>query len=139
MQLMPATAKEAAKGMGENITIPRLHRPDLNILLGTRHLKGLLVRFNGNVVSAVAAYNAGAAPVQRWRKRHPTLREDEFIESIPYPETREYVKKVMAAAEIYRRIYSPADASPTVVKASSTVQGAYSSASPAHPSQTSTN
>jgi soluble lytic murein transglycosylase len=139
MQLMPATAKDAAKGMRESITVSRLHRPDLNIKLGTRHLKGLLVRFNGNVVSAVAAYNAGSTPVLRWRKRHPTLREDEFIESIPYAETREYVKKVMAAAEIYRRLYSPAEASPAVVKASSGVQGEYSSASPANPSQTSTN
>jgi soluble lytic murein transglycosylase len=139
MQLMPATAKDAAKGLGEVITVSRLHRPDLNVKLGTRHLKDLLVRFNGNVVSAVAAYNAGSTPVLRWRKKHPTLREDEFIESIPYAETREYVKKVMAAAEIYRRIYSPAEANPAVAHTSPTVQGEYSSASPANPSQTSTN
>jgi soluble lytic murein transglycosylase len=128
MQLMPATAKDAAKGLGESITVSRLHRPDLNIKMGTRHLKGLLVRFNGNVVSAVAAYNAGSTPVLRWRKKHPTLREDEFIESIPYTETREYVKKVMAATEIYRRLYSPAQASPAIVHVSSTVQRVYSSA-----------
>jgi soluble lytic murein transglycosylase len=142
MQLMPATAQETAKGMNEVITKSRLHRPDLNVKIGTRYLKQLLVRFNGDVVSAVAAYNAGAGPVQRWRKRYPSLREDEFIESIPYPETREYVKKVMAAAEVYRRLYSPLVASPAVVQASSGVQKEYSSAKaapPAPPSQISTN
>jgi soluble lytic murein transglycosylase len=142
MQLMPATAKDTAKGLGETITVSRLHRPDLNVKIGTRHLKGLLARFNGNMVSAVAAYNAGSTPVLRWRKRHPTLREDEFIESIPYTETREYVKKVMAAAEIYRRLYRPAGAAPDVVHATSSVQEAYSSAnaaSPASPSPASGN
>jgi soluble lytic murein transglycosylase len=142
MQLMPATARDTAKGLGETITVSRLHRPDLNVKIGTRYLKELLVRFNGNVVSAVAAYNAGSTPVQRWRKKHPTLREDEFIESIPYPETREYVKKVMAAAEIYRHLYRPSDTSPAVAHASSSVQEAYSSAdapSPALPVQPSIN
>lgn len=142
MQLMPATARETAQGMDVVVTVSRLHHPDLNVKIGTRYLKQLLARFNGNVVSAVAAYNAGSVPVQRWRKRHPSLREDEFIESIPYPETREYVKKVMAAAEVYRRLYGPVVASPTVVQAPSGVQKAYSSAeaaSPANPSRPLTN
>lgn len=133
MQLMPATARDTAKESRNSITSTTLTRPDLNIRLGTRHLKDLLTRFNGNLVSAVAAYNAGATPVTRWRKNYAGLREDEFIENIPYPETREYVKKVMAGMEIYRRLYDPAGQIPTVANADYVVQKAPSSARMALP------
>lgn len=105
MQLMPATARDIARGLGIDAATPQLTNPEVNIRIGTRHLKDLIRRFNGNLVSAVAAYNAGATPVLRWRKNFPNLREDEFIENIPYPETREYVKKVLAAMEVYRQLY----------------------------------
>lgn len=105
MQLMPATAKGIARGLGIDAANPQLTNPEVNVRIGTRHLKDLIRRFNGNLVSAVAAYNAGATPVLRWRKNFPNLREDEFIENIPYPETREYVKKVLAAMEVYRQLY----------------------------------
>lgn len=105
MQLMPATAKDIARGLGIDVSTPQLTNPEVNVRIGTRHLKDLIRRFNGNLVSAVAAYNAGATPVLRWRKNFPNLREDEFIENIPYPETREYVKKVLAAMEVYRQLY----------------------------------
>lgn len=105
MQLMPATAKDTARGLGEEVTTPQLTNPEVNVKIGTRHLRDLIIRFNGNLVSAVAAYNAGATPVLRWRKNFPTLQEDEFVENIPYPETREYVKKVLAAMEVYRQLY----------------------------------
>lgn len=111
MQLMPATAKATAQGMGAPVSEHHLTKPEINIKLGTRYLRDLITRFNGNLVSAVAAYNAGSTPVRRWRKNFPTLREDEFIENIPYAETREYVKKVLAAAEIYRRLYGLKDSS----------------------------
>jgi len=105
MQLMPSTAKDIARGLGIDASTPQLTNPEVNVRIGTRHLKDMIRRFNGNLVSAVAAYNAGATPVLRWRKNFPTLREDEFIENIPYPETREYVKKVLAAMEVYRQLY----------------------------------
>ncbi len=127
MQLMPATARDTARGLGETITTARLQHPDLNVRLGTRYLKQMLARFNGNRVSAVAAYNAGASPVSRWLKKNPSMREDEFIESIPYPETREYVKKVLAAAEVYRRLYAPADQLPRATTTPDGVQEQYSS------------
>ena len=114
MQLMPTTAKEIAKGLEQNFSTPQLTNPEVNVRIGTRHLRNLITRFNGNIVSAVAAYNAGATPVLRWRKNFPTLQEDEFIENIPYPETREYVKKVLAAMEVYRQLYEMKD---TVTKA----------------------
>lgn len=128
MQLMPATAKDTARQMRETVTMPQLTIPEVNVRIGSRYLKGLLNRFNGNLVSAVAAYNAGPSPVLRWRKNLSGLREDEFIESIPYSETREYVKRVLAGMEVYRRLYGGEDASPFAVDEKAPVQGGYSSA-----------
>lgn len=109
MQLMPTTAKGMVNGSStKNGISARLTDPAFNIGLGVRHLKDLLRQYNGNVVSAVAAYNAGSRPVDRWRRSLASLREDEFIENIPYYETREYVKKVLTFAEVYRRLYRPA-------------------------------
>jgi soluble lytic murein transglycosylase len=70
-----------------------------------KHIKDLIRRYQGNLVLAVAAYNSGATPVDRWRRNFPDLKTDEFIENIPYPETREYVKKVLASMEIYKSLY----------------------------------
>ncbi|UTG94128.1 tetratricopeptide repeat protein [Geobacter sulfurreducens] len=109
MQLMPSTAKGMVNGSSPaNGISARLTDPTFNVGLGVRHLKDLLKQYNGNVVSAVAAYNAGSRPVDRWRRSLAGLREDEFIENIPYYETREYVKKVLTFAEVYRRLYRPA-------------------------------
>ncbi len=106
MQLMPSTAKAMVNANGTSIST-RLTDPGFNIRLGVRHLKGLLQQYNGSIVAAVAAYNAGSTPVDRWRRTLPYQRDDEFIENIPYPETREYVKKVLANAEMYRTLYRP--------------------------------
>ena len=105
MQLMPATAREVS-GKGWSFNVADLTRPEFNISCGTRHLKDLLKQHDNSLVLAVAAYNAGSAPVNRWRKKFGALREDEFIENIPYGETREYVKKVLAGAELYHRLYN---------------------------------
>ena len=103
MQLMPATASAVAKK--GPLTRDTLVQPDLNISLGTQHLKDLLGMYGDNAVFAIAAYNAGAGNVNKWRKRFAGLQQDEFIESIPFGETRDYVKKVLAAAEIYQALY----------------------------------
>ena len=79
--------------------------PEYNIKLGTRHFSDLLKDFDGDVIYSIAAYNAGAAAVDRWRKNTRGLKMDEFIESIPYQETRDYVKKVYASAATYRQLY----------------------------------
>ncbi len=105
MQLMPATARQIARNLGDDLSSSQLTNPEVNVRIGTLHLRNLINSFNGNLVSAVAAYNAGSTPVRRWRKNFPTLQEDEFVENIPYPETREYVKKVLAAMEVYRQLY----------------------------------
>ncbi len=116
MQLMPATAKSLVKGQSRELNTFQLTSPDLNIRLGLKHFKNLLVRYNGNLVPAIAAYNSGATPVDRWLKLPTAALNDEFIENIPYAETREYVKKVLANIEIYNSIYHqeipPADTAP---------------------------
>lgn len=106
MQVMPATAK-AITGKSAKSEPAILYRPEMNITLGVKHLKDLLALYNGDLVAAVAAYNAGAGNVNRWKKSFGNLRRDEFIESIPFAETREYVKKVLAGAEIYSTLYTP--------------------------------
>ena len=100
MQIMPATAEKMSKGDSARLT-----RPDLNIRLGARHLKDLLVAYDKNLPYAIAAYNAGSGNVNRWQKKFAALPQDEFIESIPFRETREYVKKVLSTMELYQRMY----------------------------------
>lgn len=103
MQLMPQTA---ALVLGEKKVEPeRLYDPELNIRLGTRHLRELIDKYGGNRTAVIASYNAGAHNVNRWLKTYANLKGEEFIESIPFAETRDYVKKVLAVAAIYRKLY----------------------------------
>ena len=104
MQMMPATAKQVAREKGA-FNPQRLTIPEYNIRLGTRHLRDLMKVYDGDVVYVAAAYNAGGTALERWRKNMKELKKDEFIESIPYQETRDYVKKVYASAAIYRQLY----------------------------------
>lgn len=104
MQLMPATAKGVAQEKGD-FNPARLIIPEYNIKLGTKHFRDLLKVHDGDVIYSVAAYNAGSSAVARWKKNMKTLQKDEFIESIPYQETRDYVKKVYASAATYRQLY----------------------------------
>lgn len=92
MQLMPTTAVDTDPA----IKISALLEAEDNIRVGTKYLKKLLTRYNGNIVFALAGYNAGPTAVDRWRKEGPPVREmAEFIESIPYKETREYVSSII--------------------------------------------
>jgi soluble lytic murein transglycosylase len=104
MQLMPSTATAIAKS--GPLAAGSLNRPELNIRFGAKHLKDLLDLYKGDLVLVVAAYNAGSTNVARWQKSFGTLPQDEFIESITFKETREYVKKVLAGIEVYERLYN---------------------------------
>lgn len=104
MQMMPATAKLTAREKGE-FNPQRLTVPEYNVRLGTKHLHDLMKEHNGDVVYMAAAYNAGSGALERWKKSFKGLSKDEFIESIPYQETRDYVKKVYASAATYRQLY----------------------------------
>ena len=95
MQLMPATGRELA---GRFHITPRLDNPETNIRLGTAHFKMLVNLFNGSNELAIASYNAGQGRVLQWRRAAPGKPMDEFIEAIPFRETRTYVKHVVMLA-----------------------------------------
>ncbi len=103
MQLMPATAALMTNGNGS--AVESLKQPEHNIKLGSRHLRDLLNLYKGDQIAVIAAYNAGAHNVDRWRKSFGQVPTAEFIERIPFGETRDYVKKVLAAAAVYRQLY----------------------------------
>lgn len=106
MQLMPATARVTAGYKANKPYNPLwLVDPEYNIRLGTKHLRELLDQFHQDTVFTLASYNAGAGAVNRWRKNFGSLERDEFIENIPYLETRDYVKKIVAHIAVYQSLY----------------------------------
>jgi soluble lytic murein transglycosylase len=94
-----------AGSKGKKFNPLTLVEPEYNIRLGTKHLRELLDRYHQDTVYTLAAYNAGAGAVNRWRKAFGDLPRDEFIENIPYFETRDYVKKIISFMAIYRSLY----------------------------------
>ena len=103
MQLMPATARSVAKRLGTPRPNRRdLFQPEINIPLGTAYLSQVYDRLEQNPVLATAAYNAGPHRVERWLPQH-TQEADVWVETIPFKETRNYVKRVMAYAVIYEK------------------------------------
>lgn len=105
MQLMPKTAKETArKHKVPYRRLSQLNSPKTNITLGSAYLGDMLKRFNGNPAFAAAAYNAGPHRVKRWLKDRGELPLDIWIETIPFKETRKYVKNVLAFRVIYDRL-----------------------------------
>ncbi|MES2099182.1 MAG: transglycosylase SLT domain-containing protein [Pseudomonadota bacterium] len=100
MQLMPATARWTAKKIGLNYTHDLITDRDTNLRLGTSYLKLVLDDFNGSQALAAAAYNAGPGRPRRWRDGavvEPAI----WAENVPFPETRDYVKKVLSNATYY--------------------------------------
>jgi soluble lytic murein transglycosylase len=104
-QLMPSTAAYTARGLDLPFAPEWLTVPDLNLHLGAAHLGALLARYHGRVDAAVASYDAGTAPVDRWLARAPGADPDLFIEDVAYVETRGYVRSVLRNWEIYRALY----------------------------------
>ncbi|HET9387799.1 MAG TPA: transglycosylase SLT domain-containing protein, partial [Gemmatimonadales bacterium] len=105
-QLLPSTAAILARGLDVTFHPEWITVPDLNLHLGAAHLAELIKRF-GRVDAALAAYNAGPTPVRRWLKRTGAEDPDRFIELIPYPETRGYVRSLLRNRELYRALYGP--------------------------------
>ena len=99
MQIMPGTAKQLAR---KTVSNRYLLNAKNNIKLGTKYLRNLLDRHDGNQVLATAAYNAGPYRVKSWLKDADSLPADVWIETIPFKETREYVKSVLAYQQIYQ-------------------------------------
>ncbi|MEK6726907.1 MAG: transglycosylase SLT domain-containing protein [Deltaproteobacteria bacterium] len=108
MQLMPSTGYKISREAGSNdYNTPSLFRSEVNISLGSRYLKKLVEGSKGKIPLAIASYNAGPNVVSSWVSRYGTEEMDEFIEKIPYPETRNYVKKVLRSYAVYERLYGP--------------------------------
>ena len=101
MQLMPQTASAVN---GSHVDRESLFDPHINIALGTRFFAGLLRQYDGNMIMALASYNAGPVVVTRWLQEREGFDLDEFIEDIPYKETRNYVKKVFTSYMEYLRL-----------------------------------
>jgi len=105
MQVMPATANNVAQRLG----LPAVGRDDLfdqetNIRIGVHYVEQLLEQFSGNVAYTIASYNAGPMAVGNWIALHRGRSQDEFVELIPYLETRQYVKRVLRSYREYIRL-----------------------------------
>ncbi|MFZ0523752.1 MAG: transglycosylase SLT domain-containing protein [Candidatus Acidiferrales bacterium] len=104
MQLLPKTARRFARQARVRYSTPMLFEPDYNIHIGTIYFAGLKRDF-GSVESALAAYNAGEDRVTFWTTGQTYREPAEFVDSIPFTETREYVEIVTRNAGIYRKLY----------------------------------
>ncbi len=112
MQLLPSVGKALAKKEGiKHFEAGRLLDPRVNLQLGTINLKQVLNRYGGQVEYALAAYNAGDTPVRQWMSAGEYKDVPEFVESIPYTETREYVQAILRNRELYSILYSTTIAS----------------------------
>ena len=118
MQLLPSTAKEVAKKMGVGYSLARLNEREYNMNLGSAYLHRLIGSFDGSYIQAIAAYNAGPGRVRKWRGEfgEPGNTIDSavnWIETIPFNETRNYVQRVIENLQVYRHLLSK-DKTPTL-------------------------
>ncbi len=105
MQLMPATAKYIGRKNGfKKHEYTHLTQAESNIKLGSAYLSYLAKKYSGNRVLATAAYNAGPRKVNSWIPKQYTLEADQWIDTIPYTETRNYVKAVMEYTTIFKSV-----------------------------------
>ncbi len=107
MQLMPQTALYLARRTGgTSFRVADLNTPQVNIAYGCYYLRYLLNEFHGSRVAAVAAYNGGDTNVHRWIARAQAEGHPFGIADIPFPETRDYVQRVLQARSEYRHTYA---------------------------------
>lgn len=105
MQLLPGVGKTVAKQVKlKHFSAPQLFTPAINMELGTRYFRSLVDQFGG-FEYALAAYNAGDDRVKEWQSAGKYRDVQEFVESIPFTETREYVQAIMRNANVYRQLY----------------------------------
>ncbi len=105
-QLLETTGTAVGrKVFGKTFDKRTLSDPGVNLAVAARYLSDLMNRFKGHPALAVAAYNAGPAPVKRWLEARGDLDLDAFVETIPFEQARRYVMRVLSDAEIYRRLY----------------------------------
>lgn len=135
MQILPSTGRELGirSGLGR-ISTPQLFIPSINIQLGTFYVKHLLDSFSNEWERTLASYNAGAGRVKQWLTGAPAFREPaEWVETIPFTETRGYVQTVIRNADFYRRLYANAPYESTPVTDKPAAPAAASAVAPAKP------
>jgi soluble lytic murein transglycosylase len=105
MQVIPATGRKLARDLGVRFRSAALHNPKTSMDFGARYLRQMMDRYDGQAERVLAAYNAGPHRVDAWTASRPDMPAEEFVESIPFTETRYYVMSVLAGREHYRRLY----------------------------------
>ena len=105
MQLMPETAHEVGERNGYQFNTSDLFNPEFNVKLGNIYYSQLRNALDNKDISAIASYNGGIGSVQRWKENLEYTDTDEFVEQIPYDETKNYVYKVMKSYWNYTRVY----------------------------------
>jgi soluble lytic murein transglycosylase len=108
MQIMPATGRRWARRLGiRGYSTRKLTVAEINVRIGTAYFADLMKQFGGEHL-ALAAYNAGDSRAVKWLNERMGLPRDEFIDDIPFPETQNYVRRILGTAEDYRRLYGTA-------------------------------
>lgn len=106
LQLMPETGARLADQLGiRGFDAASLYDPRLNLRLGAYYLDTLARRFGGRLSAVAASYNAGPEAVSRWLAERGELPDDEWVEAIPYDQTRGYVKRVLRSVHVYEDVY----------------------------------
>jgi soluble lytic murein transglycosylase len=105
-QVLPSTGRQISRKLRLGFQNSLLYQPEFNLRLGTYHLRQVLNQFDGRVVAALAAYNAGESRAVAWLTWGDFREPAEFVETIPFSETRNYVQTVLRNADFYRRLYA---------------------------------
>ncbi len=100
-QLMPATAREVAGWLGTTVTMEQLNDPATNLRIGSRYYDALYDQLDGSPYLQCVGYNAGGGRARQWKGEWGNIPTDEYVERIPFKETREYVKRVMGTWQVY--------------------------------------
>jgi soluble lytic murein transglycosylase len=107
MQLLPSVGKSLARKQGiKNLSTAQLLNPSTNLQLGTYNMRLVIDRYSGQLEYALASYNAGDVPVRQWISAGEYKDIAEYVESIPYTETREYVQAILRNQQIYHEVYA---------------------------------
>jgi soluble lytic murein transglycosylase len=120
MQIIPPTGDRIARDLGVDGFEPEtLLTAATNIRFGTYYLKSLMDHFKGSMPRAVASYNAGPEAVSGWIERDGENPDDVFVDSVPYSETRRYLRRVLRSYHMYRILYAESAQPPAASEAQS--------------------
>ncbi len=107
MQVLPGTGRELGRRVGiHGVRVATLKNPEVNLKLGTYYMRRQLDARNGSVEETLAGYNAGPSRIPKWKSWADFQEPPEFVESIPFTQTRDYVQIIMRNADFYRWLYS---------------------------------